>query len=77
MRFKVGDKVKCKEESLSRFTSSVIKTVKCGGTIVSITRMKGFPLVKFENGRDYFMYESDLEPLVIKNQQLLFDFMEQ
>ena len=76
MGFKVGDKVKCKEKSLSRFSSSVIKTLKCSGTIVNITRMKDFPLVEFANGIEYFMWNDDLELRLIKNQQLLFEFME-
>ena len=76
MQFRVGDKVKCKEKSLSGFSSSVIKTVKCGGTIVNITRMKGFPLVEFADGKKYFMWKDDLELLIVKHQQLLFAFME-
>ena len=75
MQFRVGDKVKCREKSLSKFTTSVIKTIKCGGTIVSL-RMKHFPLVKFADGKDYYMWKDDLELLIVKHQQLLFAFME-
>ena len=75
MQFRVGDKVKCKEKLLSKFSSSVIKTVKCGGTIVSL-RLKRFPLVEFADGKKYFMWKDDLELLIVKHQQLLFNFMQ-
>ena len=76
MQFRIGDKVKCKEKSLSKFSASVVSRIKHGGIVISTTNLKGFPLVNFGDKIKYFMWKDDLELLVIKNQQLLFSFMQ-
>lgn len=76
MNFKVGNKVKVKEKSISKFPASLVRRIKHGGTIIDLTSLRGFPLVDFGDGVEYFFWKSDLELTFIKNQQLLFDFME-
>jgi hypothetical protein len=77
MQFKVGDRVKIKEKAMSGFTPNVISQMKEGGTVISINKLKEFPLVKFVNKVKYSIWHNDLELKLIKNQQLLFEFMEQ
>jgi len=73
--FKVGDKVKVKEKSISKFSSTVISRMRDGGVVTDVDKLIMFPLVEFANRVEYFMWNEDLELRLIKNQQLLFEFM--
>ncbi len=72
MRFKVGDKVKPTKKLLLKLPSYVDR-IKDGGKIINILTKEAE--VKFYSGCTYHIYFSSLELVSTKNQQLLFDFM--
>lgn len=75
MKFKIGDKVRVKEKLISKlYTLSLIKTLKMGGIVIDASRSDGIIKVEFPSNYKYNIWCEDLE--VIKNQQLLFDFMD-
>ena len=76
MKFKIGDRVKVKESGISRFGEHTASRMRGGGRIIDVTSLKGFPLVRFAGETRYHIWHNDLELMIIKNQQLLFSFME-
>ena len=73
MKFKVGDKVKVTKNfllKLPHFTD----VVKGGGTVHHLHADE--VCVNFYSGRTYHIFYSSLELKLVKNQQLLFEFME-
>jgi len=73
MQFKVGDKVKVTEKFLLILPRLTDK-VKNGGVIIKVFEDEA--MVKFRSGYTPYIYLSSLELKSVKNQQLLFEFME-
>lgn len=80
MKFRVGNKVKVTKEFLSQLSNPT--TVKALQGIGTITGWAGtgncshYFRIKFINGTHHYLYGSNLELTPIKNQQLIFSFME-
>ena len=70
--FKVGDKVKVTKEFLLILPRLTDK-VKNGGVIIKMFEDEA--MVKFRSGYTPYIYLDSLELKLVKNQQLLFDFM--
>ncbi len=79
MKFKVGDKVRVIRKSIGSeifWNSTMNKTIGKVYTVLEITSMKNLILDTEKDISLHFAYPpKGVEKVVIKNQQLLFDFM--
>lgn len=73
MKFKNGDKVKCSNSLLSTLSPCYAIVMKNVGEIVDAFYTKDISLVKFGKNTIFGIAKSELR--LIKNKQLLFDFM--
>ena len=73
MQFKVGDKVKVTKKFLLILPRLADK-VKNGGVVIKVFEDEA--MVKFYSGYAPYMYLDSLELKSVRNQQLLFEFME-
>lgn len=81
VRFKVGYKVKVKEEIISKLQASrltkMASAMRHEGVIINSPMCpRSYLKVQFSNGAQYYVNKDDLELTLRKNQQLLFDFMD-
>ena len=73
MKFKVNDKVKCSQELLNKLGGDTLAQVEDGGIVVGIPNSNEVT-VQFYSGYKCCVFCKDLE--LIKNQQLVFEFMD-
>ncbi|KKN73096.1 hypothetical protein LCGC14_0404050 [marine sediment metagenome] len=71
--FRAGNRVKVKDRVISKMSPNLVKMFSSDGVITH--KEKTYSHVNFSNGAGFWFNNQALE--LIKNQQLLFDFMMQ
>ena len=69
MQFKIGDKVKYIDSRKKSWGDNGTVERKCGCSSTCV-------IVRFTNGKTHHIYTGNLELKAVKNQQLLFNFMQ-